>query len=168
MKIMHLMASGALATALLAGCATANHGLILDAVGPGPATGEGSATNGTLMVYSAYLANADFSMRDPYRHEYSDYRIYTPDGVLLQAVHNNSGTILQRPQRIDLAPGDYRVLAQANGFGLVTVPVTLQAGLDTIVHLEGGYKWPNQFGASQTNAVRLPDGEIVGWRGATK
>jgi hypothetical protein len=152
---------------LLAGCATFNPGLVLEAVGPGPASvSRSAATNGTLAVYSAHEVNADFNARDPRRPEYSDYRIYSADGQLWREIHNNSGTMFQRPQRVELPPGSYRVTAPANGYGWVTVPVIICAGRDTILHLEGGFSWPAQSGFNQTNAVRLPDGEIVGWKGS--
>ncbi len=164
MKLNLLLAASA-AACLLAGCASTNTGVVLDSVGPGPTESANSAAaNGTLLVYSAYEVNANFNIRDDRRHQYSDYRILGNDGKLVQPVVNDSGTILQRPASVDLPVGQYRVVAQANGYGLVTVPVTIEAGRTTVLHLEGGIKWPNQFGENQTNAVRLPDGEIVGWR----
>jgi len=124
---------------LLAGCATDKSGIALDAVGPVPAQSAAvSSTSGTLVVYSAYEVNADFNSRDPYRPEYSDYRIFTADGKLLQRVHNNSGTILQDPASVELPAGKYHVIARANGYGYVTVPVIVEAQQSTILHLEGG------------------------------
>jgi hypothetical protein len=37
---------------------------------------------------------------------------------------------------------------------------------NTILHLEGGGSWPDESAFNQTNAVRLPDGLIVGWKAA--
>ena len=167
MKINLLLAVAG-AAMLLSGCATSNLGLVLDSVGPAPTTvASNNGTTGTLLVYSAYEVNPDFNSRDTHRREFSDYRILNADGQLRQWVHNNSGTMLQRPQQVELPPGAYRVESQANGYGLVTVPVTLEAGQETIVHLEGGVRWSGQFDNHQANAVRLPDGEIVGWKSAT-
>ena len=150
---------------LLAGCATGKSGIALDVVGPIPAQPAAvSLTNGTLVVYSAYEVNADFNSRDPYRPEYSDYRIFTSDGKLLQRVHNNSGTILQDPVPVELPAGKYRVIARANGYGYVTIPVIVDAQQSTVLHLEGGGSWPDEPVFNQTNAVRLPDGQVVGWR----
>jgi hypothetical protein len=150
----------------LAGCASfeRGNGLVLDSVGPGPGAPHSDTTNGNLLVYSAYQVNADFDSRDPHRHAYSDYQILYPDGTLLRPVHNDTGSILQRAMTVTLPAGTYHVLAEANGFGLVTVPVTIEAGKSTVVHLEGGVRWPEKWGANQTNAVHLPDGQIVGWR----
>jgi len=35
------------------------------------------------------------------------------------------------------------------------------------LHLEGGSSWPNESAFNQTNAVRLPDGQIIGWKAAS-
>lgn len=149
----------------LAGCTTANNEMVLEGVGPDPtSTVNAVATTGTLLVYSAYVVNADFNVRDPHRPQYTDYWIYTADGKLQQRIYNNSGTILQRPKEVELPAGTYRIVAEANGFGVVTVPVTIVAGQDTILHLEGGDRWPNPGAFNQVNAVRLPDGQVVGWK----
>jgi hypothetical protein len=153
---------------LLSGCATGKNGTVLDTVGP-PLSQPAAAnsTNGTLVVYSAYEVNADFNSRDPNRPEYSDYRILTNDGKLLQRVHKDSGTALQDPVAVGLPPGKYRVSARANGYGYVTVPVIIETQPSTILHLEGGGSWPNESAFNQTNAVRLPDGQIIGWKAAS-
>jgi hypothetical protein len=157
-----------LAAALLSGCATGKSGLALDTVGPPlPQPTAAISTNGTLVVYSAYEVNADFNVRDPNRPEYSDYKILTADGKLLQKVHNNSGTILQDAVPVALPPGKYNVVARANGYGYVTVPIMIVPQQNTILHLEGGSSWPDESAFNQTNAVRLPDGLIVGWKAAS-
>jgi len=150
---------------LLSGCAGGGGGLVLKPVGPAlipPARAE--STTGTLVVYSAFEVNADFNSRDPYHREYSDYRIYATDGNLLQRVHNDSGFKVGSPARVRLPAGNYRVIAHANGYGLVTVPVVVAPDQLTTLHLEGGGSWPEQSTSGQTNVVRLPDGWVVGWR----
>lgn len=151
--------------ALLSGCASENDKVVLDTVGPRiERSADAGADHGTLTVYSAYEVNADFNARDPYRPEYSDYTIYASNGDLLKKVHNNSGTILQEAVPVTLSPGKYTVVANANGYGLVTVPVLIKARENTVLHLEGDGSWTNASGLDQTNAVHLPDGETVGWR----
>ena len=154
------------AGALLTGCAT-HHPLALETVGPArfqPMTLDATATAGSLMVYSAYRRNADFNALDSRRPEYSDYKIFAADGTLLEHVQNNSGTALQDPVAVALPPGKYTVIARANGYGFVTVPVLVAARQTTVLHLEGGDPWPGTSGFNQTNAVRLPDGRVIGWR----
>lgn len=148
------------------GCATGNK-LVLDTVGPSPFPSTGTsltANNGTLLVYSAFRRNADFNSRDPYRQEYSDYEIDTVDGKLLRKVHNNSGTVFQDAVPVALPPGKYYVKSRANGYGFVTVLVIVERHQNTVLHLEGGGFWPDEAAFNQTNAVRLPDGLIVGWK----
>jgi len=155
------------ANAVLSGCATDPKGPVLDTVGPPMSQSlPASSTNGTLLVYSAYEVNADFNARDPNRPEYSDYKIFTHDGKLLQKVHNNSGTILQQAVPVELPPGNYNVHAIANGYGFVTIPVIVESRQNTTLHLEGGCFWPNESVFNQTNAVRLPNGQVVGWKAA--
>lgn len=158
-RILALLMTGA----FLAGCASPNNGSVLNTVGPAPSSaGNDNSTTGTLVVYSAYEVNADFNSRDPNRPEYSDYRIYTNDGKLLERVHNNSDTIFQDPRRVALPAGSYCVVASANGFGHVTIPVTITTRKTTMVRLEGNWSASYQF--NDTNAVRLPDGQVVGYR----
>jgi hypothetical protein len=153
------------ASAALSGCATGSNGPVLDTVGPPLSSVKvAESTNGTLTVYSAYEANADFNARDPNRPEYSDYKICRPDGMLLQRVHNNCGTLLQDPVAVALPPGKYQVIARANGYGPVTIPVLVAARQNTVLHLEGGALWPDESIFNQTNAVRLPDGLVIGWK----
>jgi len=162
-NLITLIAAGA----LLTGCATGQSGITLDTVGPVPARlTTARSGNGVLVVYSAYKVNADFNRPDPYRPEYSDYKICTATGKLLQYVHNNSGTILQDPASVELPPGEYRVKARANGYGIVVVPVVVERRQTTVVHLEGGGAWPDGSVFNQANAVRLPDGQVAGWRAA--
>jgi hypothetical protein len=152
---------------LVTGCASNRNHLTLDTVGPsGQLTGADAAT-GTLVVYSAFKRNADFDSRDPYRQEYSDYKILTDNGHLLHKVHNNSGTIFQDVVSVSLSPGKYQVEARANGYGFVTVPVVVEAQHSTVLHLEGGSPWPDTSAFNQSNTVRLPDGQIVGYRAAS-
>ena len=169
-RIMKMISAPLTAAAgiCLLGCITGKNGLALDTVGPRPAqTAPAHSSTGTLVVYSAFEVNAAFNSRDPYRPEYSDYKIYTADGKLLHRVHNDSGTILQDPASVELPTGKYRVVARANGYGNITVPIVIEAKQTTILHLEGDGAWPVRSAFNQTNTVRLPDGQIVGWRASS-
>jgi hypothetical protein len=161
-SIFCLLASGA----FLSGCASERNGLVLDPVGPPPGQTftTSSSTDGTLVVYSAYDPVANWTARNPRRPVYSNYKIFFPDGTLLRTVHNDSGTMLQDAVPVELPTGGYRVVASANGYGRVTLPVVIAANQTTVLHLEGGNSWPNEAEFNQTNAVRLPDGEVIGWR----
>ncbi len=150
---------------LLTGCVTGKSGIVLDPVGPtAPQPAAVHSRTGTLTVYSAFDVNADFNSRDPYRGEYSNYRIYSRDGKLLQRIHNDNGSNFGSPAEVSLAPGQYRVVAHANGYGMVTVPVVVTKNRVTTVHLEGGSPDDIARNDDQSHAVRLPDGVMVGER----
>jgi hypothetical protein len=154
-----------LAAAFLSGCVIAKSGPDLATVGPPDQPAFVNSTNGTLVVYSAYDVNASFNNRDSHEPVYSDYNILSSNGKPRLRVHNNSGTLLQDPLAVELTPGKYSVQAFANGYvRKVLVPVIVEAGRTTIIHLEGGGFWPDESTFNQTNAVRLPDGVIVGWK----
>ena len=153
-----------LAGTLLIGCASFKNDLVLNTVGPAPSsTVPAKSGQGTLTVYSANKVNADFNSLDPNRREYSDYRIFDSHRKLIKWVHNVTNDILQRPVPVELPAGKYFVAARANGYGIVTVPVIIEANQETVLRL-GGTEWPDESAFNSTNAVRLPDGEIVGWK----
>jgi hypothetical protein len=150
-----------LAGILFAGCASFNSGLVLNTAGPEP--GQTASTNsgpGTLTVFSAYKVNADFNSIDPNRREYSDYRILDSDRKVVKWVHNVANNMLEGPVAIRLPAGKYFVVTRSNGYGIVTIPVIIAAHQDTILHLNGT---DDDSAPNEANAVRLPDGEIVGW-----
>ncbi|HEY4415273.1 MAG TPA: hypothetical protein VGO57_06240 [Verrucomicrobiae bacterium] len=149
---------------ILTGCATGQRDLTLDPIGPAASQPSVASADGMLTVFSGFKVNANFNNPDPNRREYSNYKVYGNDGTLLQLVQNNSNGAPNSPATVSLAPGKYRIVARANGYGIVTVPVTIVAGKPTVIHLEGGYAWPNESAFNQMNAVRLPDGAIAGWR----
>jgi len=152
------------AATLWSSCASGQHGLTLNPVGPPPVQASAPSDNGTLVVFSAFEVTAVTPGDYEHRRHYSDYKIFSPDGKLLQIVHNDSNTVLREATRVKLPAGTYRVVARANGYGMVTVPVVIEKNEVTTVHLEGGGSWPNESAFTQANTVRLPDGQIVGWR----
>ena len=149
-----------------AGCVSDGHGLVLAPVGP-PVYQPSGRANGSLIVYSAYDQVAHPNSL-PYRRIHSDYSILGMDNKPLQTVHNDNGTSAEGPKEVVLPAGRYRVVARANGYGAVTVPVVIGANQTTTMHLEGGNAWRGKAPAGQANPVRLPGGEIVGWRADTQ
>jgi hypothetical protein len=162
MKLI-IPASLLVTAALVAGCVSPQRGLVLDPIGPpdSPLTAAGS--NGTLVVFSAFDSQADFNDL-PYLRHYTDYKITDSGGNLLQTVHNDDHNWLEGPKRVQLPVGAYSAVARANGYGVVTVPVIIRPDQVTTVHLEGSPSWQNRSQMSQSKPVRLPGGEIAGWR----
>src|ERR1035437_7621112 len=152
-----ISASFLVVAALVAGCVSQPHGLVLDPIGPPDSQSAGAGSNGTLVVFSAFDPHADFNDL-PYLRHYTDYKITHEDGKLVQTVHNDSSVLLEGPRRVQLPVGTYCVVARANGYGVVTVPVIIRADRVTTVHLEGSSSWQNRSQLSQSNPVRLPGG----------
>jgi hypothetical protein len=151
------------AALLWSSCAYNQHSLVLNPVGPSPQV-SGNSTTGTLVVFSAYEVTSPGVGDFEHRHHYSDYKILSEDGKPVQTVHNDIGTVVKEASRVQLPAGKYRVAANSNGYGTVIVPVVIATNRTTVLHLEGGYSWPSDTAFNQANSVRLPDGEIVGWR----
>ena len=152
-----------LMTCLLAGCVSQRHEVVLDPIGPPSPPLARTGSSGTLVVFSAFDPHADFNDL-PYRRHYTDYKIVSSDSSVQQTIHNTNGQSLDGPKSVELPVGNYRVVAHANGYGLVTVPVVIRANQTTTVHLEGNASWSNNTALVESNPVRLPDGAIAGWR----
>jgi hypothetical protein len=153
-----------LALAALVGCASPKGSLVLDPIGPGPHSGSTNGAQGSLVVFSAFDPTPDLN-RSPYRRRYTDYQVLSADGNhVVQVVQNNRETLLNSPPAVALPAGSYRVVARANGYGTVTAPVVIRSGQTTTVHLEGSVWWPRSSPIFASNPVRLPKGEIAGWR----
>lgn len=109
---------------------------------------------GRLIVYSADALvappDSDLGVR-------SDYTIRASDRATLERVANQSGPFGSEPETVLLPPGRYLVDARATNFGRVEVPVQIEDGRTTVVHLDGEAE--PHAGAGW---VRLPDGQVIG------
>lgn len=182
-RIMKSMFATALLLAVvpLAGCASGRNVLALrETVGPGPApTGRPQAgKEGSLQVFSArqsayidlneavFRENNDFGKNDfLYTPAHTDYSIYTQGGRFVEHVRNSRDQNDSEPTLVRLPAGLYEVKAEAEVGGSsasVLLPVKISAGLDTMAHLQGD--WKPGVRAPESELVRLPDGQIIGWR----
>jgi len=149
---------------IVSGCVSERNHLVLDPVGPVHASVPKKSGEGFLIVYSAYDVGAHFYSSRFDEREFSDYSIFDANGKLLNKVHNSTDSLIEEPATVSLSPGQYKVIAMANGYGEVTVPVTIEKDRQTVLHLEGGGTAPEFAGADLGQTVRLPDGQIVGYR----
>jgi hypothetical protein len=115
-------------------------------------------------VYSAYETGQTNPNPPDEIRQHSTYRLYDAQGRLLQTIVNRVGAWGDSPARVGLMPGRYRIEALANGYGLVSVPVEIVADQVTVVHLEGSADWSDPMAFNAANSVRLPAGEVVGWK----
>ena len=157
MKNIHLLMGAGLA-ALLAGCATTP--VALAPVGPNPAGSRSRVPEGGLQVFSSLVGRSEGN--NPAWYQHSDYSIYDLNGKLVRHVDNTIGYYEKAPRRVTLPAGRYFLKAQANDYLWVDVPVTIERGQTTRVHLDDNWKLPAN--ASKTELVSLPNGNPAGWR----
>ena len=162
MNIKYISYLGAAVIPLLAGCASKP--IAIAPVGPGSVSHSTAKANGYLKVFS------DTETREigdnTYYSTHTGYNIYDEAGKRVEYVANHVGSMDEAPMRVSIPAGNYNVVAQSASYGRVTVPVEIQAGKTTLVHLNrDGKASPN---AATNDIVRLPDGEIVGMSGSFK
>jgi len=149
--------------AMWVSCATQPH-LVLETVGPHFAAGSSRlafAGTGFLKVYSATETRHVGKFNDYFPH--TPYLIYETNGNVLRWVQNAVANIDETPALVRLPAGFYSILAQDDDYGRVTVPVVIEGGETTSVHLENR-RLPSGEQLNSSNSVSLPNGRIVGWR----
>lgn len=143
----------------LAGCAS---GPPLAVAAPG-AVDAGSAPSGAglgdLVVYSATFAP---TLEEGEYPAHTDYTIATPSDKIIEHISNRTGSFDRRPATVRLVSGEYHVRAQYDRGGFVTIPVVIEAGKTTTVGLDGSAT-PQQL-SHAAEAVRLPGGNVIGWK----
>jgi hypothetical protein len=159
MKTKILALIGAAIMPLLAGCATKP--VTLSPVGPEPSHQTPYNSTGHLRVYSD-TETCDIGENNYYPH--MGYVIRGESGKVIKFVPNHIGDMDESPTLVTMPTGNYQVVAESSAYGRVTVPVIIQAGKTTVLHLDRG--WRPALNSSSNEVVRLPDGEAVGWSGS--
>jgi hypothetical protein len=159
MKLTLRNTSLSLATAaLVASCASAPPTIVHETVGPGP-TVVNQQHNGFLKVYSAteWMAEDDL----PSLLKYTNYQIDAADGTVFKEVANDD----QEPTRVILPKGTYTVVAWSDTSGKVSVPVAIETGKTTVLHLEREKDSKEAAAGTRSgDLVRLPNGQPIGFR----
>ncbi len=141
-----------------AGCSSAPQPTTVERVGPAPRTSNIPENAGYLVVYSAW---SNFVDQGSTPH-HSRYIVKADEGSMSHEVINHVDRFDEGPIQLPLAPGGYHVSARSAHYGRVDVPVVIEPGRTTIVYLDGRAH-PEKTTAEKASAVRLPNGEIVGW-----
>ena len=149
---------GATMAGLLTGCISVHD--VFSPVGPNPAGLAGAGPNGQLEVFSALEGRTEGD--NPTWFQHSHYYIYNQQGKPLKHVYNTVGYYDEAPQHITLPAGTYLVRARAKDYFWVEVPVVIQSGRSTMVHLDDGWAPPAE--TSKTKLVYAPNGQPIGWR----
>ena len=148
----------AIISLLVAGCASKP--VVLPPVGPAPPSQTYDPPKGYLRVFSDTEKHE--IGENLYYYTHKSYLIYTPSGRQLKYVANHVGDTDESPTLVTIPAGRYNVLADSSSYGRVTVPVIIEAGKTTVVHLDSAWRSSGSHGA---NLERLPNGEPVGWSG---
>jgi hypothetical protein len=148
----------------LTGCASTGPTAttVSDPIGPRP-LGLARDYVGFLEVCSATEEHADGD--NTYRYPHTDYQIFTSDGQLFKQVRNAITLSDESPERVTLPKGRYVVAAQSETSGLVNVPVVIETGKTTVLHLERQKDWKPELASRESDLVRLPNGQVIGYRG---
>jgi hypothetical protein len=158
MKIKNIALFGTVIVPLLTGCAT--NRVVLNSVGPGPTRPEAFAPKGYLQVFSDTETHV-IGDGPPY-YPHTGYSIHDESGKLVQFVPNHIGDMDESPSIVTIPAGNYNVVARSSAYGRVTVPVAIQSGRTTVVHLDRD--WRPSANIPTNGLVYLPNGEAVGWR----
>jgi hypothetical protein len=136
-------------------------GVVLPAVGPTPPGVYDKVSCGYLEVFSA-TQETQWG-EGSYYYPHTGYRIYDASGKLLRWIDNHNTSTDENPEKVELAPGTYRVWALSDRDGYVNVPVIIKLARTTKVHLENGRVSENE-NIDPARAVTTPSGQIVGWK----
>jgi hypothetical protein len=159
-----LFPSGIGLVSLLVGCSTTS--IVLAPVGPNPVGTENMASTGWLVVFSRVAKQKDDQSQGgdgmPRWNQHTDYSIYDLQGKPVKHVENSTGHYAEAPERVTLLAGRYLVKAQAKDYFWIEVPVTIERGRTTGVHLDN--KWKPPTDVPKAELVTTPKGNPVGWR----
>ncbi len=148
---------------LLSGCASTAPTVVNVPVGPRPPGLLEGGYAGFLTVHTATEQYPDGDNTNANVH--TDYQIYTPDGRLFKQVSNSLGPRSEIPVTVKLPKGSYSVVAQSEIVGAVTIPVVVETGKTTELHLEREKDWKRvAVNARESDLVRLPNGQVIGYR----
>lgn len=154
MKSSILIAGMALA-GLLNGCSTP---VSVATVGPNPVNLTDNSDSGRLQVFSALVGRTEGNNPTWYQHR--GYVILDRNGKTVMHVGNQVGKYDPSPQVVSLKPGKYVVKAESQDYLSVEIPVQVERGRITRLHLDDTWKPAYSSGSE---LVTLPSGTPVGW-----
>ena len=139
MKFNHLSFLGLMLLPFVAAAGSTPKTKTLAPVGPEPTCCRCAAAgvNGYLTVFTATQKSMPLASDDTWLFDlHTGYDIYDPAGKLLKFVPNHTSNLDASPDQVSLADGHYNIVALSGQYGRVTVPVTIENGKATVVHLE--------------------------------
>lgn len=139
-------------------CGCSSTPLAVAPVGPNPDGLNRHTADGQLEVYSALVGRSEGN--NPAWFQHANYTIYDQNGHRVRQIRNVVGRYAERPSSVALPPGRYLVKTEAQDFFQVKVPVVIEAGRTTRVHLDNRWR---PAAAPSARMVMLPGNHPVGW-----
>jgi hypothetical protein len=127
--------------------------------GPGPISPAAPVPKSRLQVFSDTETHQ--SGDNTYYQLHTGYNIYDSTSKQVKYVSNHIGDMDECPSIVTITAGNYKVAARSLSYGRVIVPVVIQEGRTTVIHLDRDWKPAPETYSNQL--VRLPNGEAVGW-----
>jgi len=152
---------GAAAVLVFAGCAS--QPLTLSSVGPTPASAEKPSNLGGLQVYTDLESHQIGD--STYYYPHAGYEVYSSSGARVKTVENHHGPMDETPTLVAMPAGHYTILGPSANYGNVRVPVTIETGKTTVIHLDGYWK---PVASARDQVVYFPNGEAIGWRSSVE
>ena len=147
---------------LLTACTTARSTVALSGmVGPQP-PGTRSHTGAGWLIVKSERRDVFLDKQFPF-HIHTSYTIKTIHDKPVRWVANHIGDTDENAELVSLPAGKYVVIAKSTDYGQVRVPVLIEPGQTTTVHLEGRGSWAPEHSTTHSSLVRFPDGEVIGW-----
>jgi hypothetical protein len=151
MKMKCIVFLGTTIIPLLAGCASE------------PGSHAQAIPKGYLEVFTATQKSTPFASDDPTSFDlHSGYDIDDLSGKNVLFVANHDSNMDEWPDVVTIPAGNYNIVARSTWCGQVVVPVVVQEGKRTEVHLDGN-NWEPGRNVSSNQVVYLPNGQAVGW-----
>lgn len=138
-------------------CGCVTHHEILEAVGPAPPPPP-PAPQGFLRVHTP---TDEYNDSEVYYYRHRDFALLSADGTLLRYVRNADDDWDETPALTLLPVGSYKIRSRTRRSGIVTIPVVVELGRTTDIYLDGSFE---ERSSREGGYVRLPNGEIIGWR----
>jgi hypothetical protein len=107
--------------------------MLLSALGACSSQPVAAQNDGKLIVYSATYAATVEQSEYPV---HTNYTIASTDDKVIERVANNTGSFFSKPATVALPSGKYHVRAQNVDGRFVVVPVVIETGKTTVVHLD--------------------------------
>jgi hypothetical protein len=114
-------------------------------------------------MLKVYSATDSYNDGEVLYFPHTDYKLVDTDRQIIKKVRNAISNRDEQPTTVRLPVGLYTVVAEADYYGQVEVPVVIEGGRVTEVHLDGRWKAP-AVAVADDQLVRFPSGRVVGWR----